>query len=297
MMKRWFWGRPSFYLKFKKMIKYIISSLFFLLVCVGFSQESKITVLSKDDKKPLVNAVVQLSSTDFHKHLVTDSMGVFTIPTVFDKYSLIQLKIEFIGFESIVDKIKPTISKTYFLETDIYLLNEVVITGQITPTMIDESVHQVRVITAEKIQDQGAVTLRDVLQNETNIRVSQDNILGTSMSIQGISGQNVKILIDGVPVIGRLGGNIDLSQINLQNIERIEIIEGPLSVNYGTDALAGTINLITKKIQKNKHELTISEYYESVGQHNFSLQYGFQKNHHKIFLLVGRNNFYRYPLN
>ena len=67
------------------------------------------------------------------------------------------------------------------------------------------------------------------------------------MSVQGLSGENVKILIDGVPVVGRLNGNVDLSQINLTNIERVEIVEGPLSVNYGTNALAGTINLITKK--------------------------------------------------
>jgi outer membrane receptor for ferrienterochelin and colicins len=48
-------------------------------------------------------------------------------------------------------------------------------------------------------------------------------------------------------VIGRLGGNVDLSQINLSGIDHIEIIEGPLSVEYGSNALAGTFNLISKK--------------------------------------------------
>ena len=46
------------------------------------------------------------------------------------------------------------------------------------------------------------------------------------MSLQGISGQ-MKILVDGIPVIGRLNGSIDVSQINLNDIERIEIVEGP----------------------------------------------------------------------
>ena len=54
----------------------------------------------------------------------------------------------------------------------------------------------------------------DVLEQEINIRLSQDNILGSSLSIQGLDGQNIKIMIDGVPVIGRLDGNIDISQIN-----------------------------------------------------------------------------------
>ncbi len=53
-----------------------------------------------------------------------------------------------------------------------------------------------------------------MLTNELNVRLSQDNVLGSSLSIQGISGQNIKILVDGVPVIGRLDGNIDLNQIN-----------------------------------------------------------------------------------
>lgn len=128
-----------------------------------------------------------------------------------------------------------------------HFLDGLVVTGQYAPNTIEKATHKVRVIDRQKMDVMSAQNLRDVLTNELNIRISQDNVLGSSMSMQGISGQNVKILIDGVPVVGRLEGNIDLSQINLNNIERVEIIEGPMSVNYGTDALAGTINLITKK--------------------------------------------------
>ena len=53
-----------------------------------------------------------------------------------------------------------------------------------------------------------------------------------------------RILVDGVPVIGRLDGNIDLSQINLENVDHIEIVEGPMSVIYGSNALAGVVNFI-----------------------------------------------------
>ncbi|MEL6132646.1 MAG: TonB-dependent receptor plug domain-containing protein, partial [Bacteroidota bacterium] len=126
-----------------------------------------------------------------------------------------------------------------------YAVDSVVITGQYTPQSLDQAIHPIRTISAEKIERMAAVNLGDVLENELNIRLSQDNILGQSLSIQGLSGENVKILIDGVPVIGRQNGNIDLGQLNLLGIERIEVVEGPLSVNYGTQALAGTINLIT----------------------------------------------------
>lgn len=144
-----------------------------------------------------------------------------------------------------------------------------VITGEIMPTDASKSVQNVRIITAKNIERQGAVNLKDVLSKELNVRVSNDNILGSSMSLQGISGQNVKILLDGVPLIGRENGNIDLNQLNLSNIERIEIIEGPLSVIYGTDALGGVINLISKKILLNKPSLfTANGYYETIGQYN-----------------------------
>jgi outer membrane receptor for ferrienterochelin and colicins len=147
-------------------------------------------------------------------------------------------------------------------------LETFVVTAQYEKTEKDKAVNKVKVISREKIDAIAAVNLRDVLANENIIRISQDNILGSSMSLQGLSGQNVKILIDGVPVIGRLNGNVDLSQINLNNIERIEIVEGPLSVNYGTDALAGTINLISKKRSSDGISFNLNSYYESVGQYN-----------------------------
>ncbi|MDI1234745.1 MAG: TonB-dependent receptor [bacterium] len=154
---------------------------------------------------------------------------------------------------------------------DTAVLQLVVFTGEIAPTTSSKTVQNVKIITFKNIERQGAINLRDVLIKELNIRIDNDNILGSSMSLQGISGQNIKILLDGVPMIGRENGNIDLSQINLTNIDRIEIIEGPLSVIYGTDALGGVINLISKKVLLSKEkqsQLSGNTYYESIGQYN-----------------------------
>ena len=136
---------------------------------------------------------------------------------------------------------------TFYLEKNNFIVDEVFVTGQIKPTILSDVIQKSIIISKKDIEMQAANNLKDLLEKQLNMSVTVDNILGSSVSIQGISGQNVKILIDGVPVIGRLNGNIDLTQINLNNIERVEIIEGPLSVDYGTDALAGTINLITDK--------------------------------------------------
>src|SRR5690606_33935457 len=127
--------------------------------------------------------------------------------------------------------------------------------------------------------------------NEFNFNVSQDNILGSGLSMQGISGQNVKIMIDGVPVIGRLDGDIDVSQINLNQIERIEIVEGPLAVNYGSNALAGTINLITKAPKTNEIDGGANFYTESIGHYNAVAHAAMGWNKQSLSLSAGRNYF------
>jgi outer membrane receptor for ferrienterochelin and colicins len=158
----------------------------------------------------------------------------------------------------------------YSQKEDSTLLDGYVVTGVTQPTLASQTVHNVKVIRAGTIEKQGAVNLKDLLSKELNIRIGNDNILGSSLSLQGISGQNIKILLDGVPLTGRENGNIDLGQINLSNIERIEIIEGPLSVIYGTDALGGVINLISKKITMNKKAVGFANaYYETTRQYNF----------------------------
>jgi outer membrane receptor for ferrienterochelin and colicins len=156
-------------------------------------------------------------------------------------------------------------------------IHDVIVTGQYAESSISQSVYKVRLIDRKRIDLQGAVNLRDVLNNELNIRVVNDPALGGNVSIQGLSGQNVKILIDGVPVIGREGGFIDLNQLNLANIERIEIVEGPMSVNFGTDALGGVINLITKRNTGTKWRAGANTYYETIGQYNAGINLGFTK--------------------
>ncbi len=148
-------------------------------------------------------------------------------------------------------------------------LQEVVVTGQARPILAEEAVRQVRVINQTRIEQQAAVNLNDLLTNDLNFSISQDGILGSQLSLQGLGGNSIKILIDGVPVIGRLDGNIDLSQINLNDIERVEVVEGPMSIQYGTDAMAGTINLITKKEATAKPAGKFNAYYESAGRYNF----------------------------
>lgn len=181
-------------------------------------------------------------------------------------------------------------------------LEAVVITGQFEPQSARKSVYKVKTIPLEQIAAKGAVRLQDVLNTELNIRFSQDLALGGSnLSMQGLAGQNVKVLIDGVPMVGRQGtsNEININQINVNTIERIEIIEGPMSVVYGADALAGVINIITKKSVEGKIDLSVNLHEETVGSeysweegiHNQSLGGGYSKNSFRIRLDGSRNYF------
>jgi len=171
------------------------------------------------------------------------------------------------------------------------MLNEVVVTGQIKKTIKKEAVYDFTLINSETINSGSFQNLSDILKYQNNINFNNDNILGGSIKFQGISGENVKILIDGIPIIGRLNGNIDVSQINLNNIEKIEIVEGPLSVNFGSDALAGTINIITKKEFEKKYTLNINSYYESVGKYDNNIFANYKFKNHNISNQLTRNYF------
>ncbi|MCC7505931.1 MAG: TonB-dependent receptor [Saprospiraceae bacterium] len=157
------------------------------------------------------------------------------------------------------------VTTVYAQQTD-PLLREVVVTAQFAPTDVRSATHAVRILRRDRIERLGANNLEQLLRQELNLGIGQDMVLGSSLSMQGMSGQNVKILIDGVPVIGRQDGNIDLGQINLANVDRVELIEGPTSVYYGTDALAGVINLITRRSQLEPWRLSVNSQYETLGE-------------------------------
>ncbi|MBL7826714.1 MAG: TonB-dependent receptor [Saprospiraceae bacterium] len=154
-------------------------------------------------------------------------------------------------------------------------LKDVVVTAQYSPQSERNADYKVEVINREIIELKGANNLRELLQHELGINISQKSVFGSSLEFQGMSKENIKILIDGVPVIGRLNGTIDLGQISLANIDRIEMIQGPVSVFYGTDAMGGVVNLITKKYYEGNGEIRASAGYESIGALDFNLGGGF----------------------
>jgi outer membrane receptor for ferrienterochelin and colicins len=146
-------------------------------------------------------------------------------------------------------------------------LEEVVITGQFEPQALKKSVYNVRVITKEDIKQLAANNLADVLNQYLNISIRASGSDGRStVSMFGLDAQYFKILVDNIPLVSDtgLGSNIDLTQVNLDDIERIEIIEGSMGVTHGANAVTGVLNIITKKTSRYSWEITTTVQEETV---------------------------------
>jgi len=183
---------------------------------------------------------------------------------------LYSLSILLLFSSSLVAQIKPTDS------TKVEKLDEIVVTAQFAPTTEKNAIYKVKVINSETIQAKAANNLTELLKQELNVELSYNSIFGAGIELNGISKENIKVLIDGVPLIGRVNGVLNLNQINIDNVERVEIIEGPVSVFYGTDAMGGTINFITKKDQSKSVSGNINGYYESIEAKNIDGSFGYK---------------------
>lgn len=147
-------------------------------------------------------------------------------------------------------------------------IESVVITGQFEPQSIKKSVHNVRVISKQDIQNLAANNLGDVLNQYLNITVTPNGQTGrSSVSLFGLDAQYFKILVDNIPLVTDtgLGNEVDLTQINLDNVEQIEIIEGAMGVTHGANAVSGILNIITRKNSEHSWEISASVQEETVG--------------------------------
>jgi outer membrane receptor for ferrienterochelin and colicins len=203
-----------------------------------------------------------------------------------------QLEVNNLGYNTFVKTIneKPSGVLNIELNKKYTGLNEVVVTGVGRPTKLDQAVSLYRIVTKEDIRAQGAVTLNDAIRNQLGLNVGNDPALGATISMRGLGGNSVKILIDGLPLNGRENGNIDMSQINMSNIERVEMVQGPMSIMYGSDALGGVINLITKTNQTSS-SFGANAFYETIGKYNVDVNGSLVAHKHNFSLNIGRNFF------
>ena len=126
-------------------------------------------------------------------------------------------------------------------------LQEVVVTGTGTQHLLKDAPVQTEVITNKMLRQYGGKSLEDILSGLTASFAFNEGDMGSQMQLNGLGNNYILILIDGKRIHGDVGGENDLGLIDPHNIEKIEIVKGAQSALYGSDAMAGVINIITKK--------------------------------------------------
>jgi outer membrane receptor for ferrienterochelin and colicins len=127
-----------------------------------------------------------------------------------------------------------------------WVLNDVVVTGTRSPHLLKDVPVQTEVVGQQDFEKVGAKSVDEALSSAIGIKINKD-FVSQSAAIRGTQGNQVLIMVDGQRQVGRVNGSIDLSQYSLANVEKIEVVKGTGSTLYGSDAMGGVINIISKK--------------------------------------------------
>ena len=166
-------------------------------------------------------------------------------------------------------------------QTDVWRsdsLQEVVVTGTGTQHLLKNAPVQTEVITAKMLRNYGGRSLQDILAGLTASFAFNEDDMGAQMQLNGLGNDYILILVDGKRIHGDVGGQNDLNLIDPHNIEKIEIVKGASSALYGSDAIAGVINVITKK----HNEGLLAENSTRVGS------YGDIRQHNGVGFAIGK---------
>jgi len=167
------------------------------------------------------------------------------------KKTFIIISIHFLS-SNVIAQLKPFKDTLFSKE-----LNEVIITATRNERKIGNVAVPVTIISQKNIQQAGSLRLKDILQEQPGLFLTSG--FGVGVQMQGLNPDYTLILIDGEPLTGRTSGVLDLNRVTTGNIKKIEIVKGPSSSLYGSEALAGVINIITDKSYDKK--LNISARY------------------------------------
>ena len=158
-------------------------------------------------------------------------------------------------------------------------LPEVVVTGTGTLHLLKDAPVQTEVINQRMLKNFSGKSIDEILSSLTSSFSFNEDDMGSQMQMNGLGNSYILVLIDGKRIHGDVGGQNDLSLIDPQNIEKIEIVKGASSALYGSDAIAGVVNIITKK---HRQEGVLLENSTRVGS------YGDLRQHNAVGLNFGK---------
>ena len=168
-------------------------------------------------------------------------------------------------------------------------MKEVMVSANKTEKPFVELTVPAKIISRAEIENSGHSRLNDIISEQVGIITVPGFGGSEGVQLQGIDPEYTLILIDGLPIIGRVAGILDLSRISLGSVERIEIIKGASSSLYGSEALGGVINIITNKEKEDGFNNKIYYQYGTFKTQDLLADISFKKDK---FTTFGNLNYY-----
>ena len=167
--------------------------------------------------------------------------------------------------------------KIIVLEQNFLSNNEIVITSRLKETKIKDSPILIHIINENEIKETSHSNIEELIEFAMpNVQAVNDNHGMQDIKIQGLNSKYIMFLVDGRKITSEFAGNIDFSSFNVNNIDRIEIVRGGLSTVYGSGAMGGVVNIITKNTNK-PIWLSYNSFYDSPKQFSNALSFGFNQ--------------------
>jgi len=205
------------------------------------------SISDSDSDEPLEFANVFFDGTEIGT--VTDEDGYFYFSEI--PFNSGTLRVSMMGYEPISQSIQFPFNTRLELSLNRTLIemSSIVITGTRTERYLKDVPVTTQVLKGDKLRESGPMDVSQILNELTGVAVVE-NQFGTGIELAGFGADHILVLIDGMEILGRTNGQLDISQIATDQIERIEVVKGASSALYGSEAMGGIINIITKKPQK-----------------------------------------------
>lgn len=225
----------------------LIFSFFFVVLSISVHAQSILGVVQNEDGKPLSETHIYVKEAGIIA--ISNAVGEFEIPVGDIKGKYVNLVVTRLGYEPVNKRISlgsyEGQSISVILKEAVYDSGTMVVTATRTRRDIEEVSIPVSVVSEEEIELSGSTRLSDILLEQTGLNIISDH--GTGLQMQGFDPDYTLIMIDNQPVIGRSAGTLNLDRLSVGDVSQIEIVKGPSSALWGSDALAGVINIITEK--------------------------------------------------